>query len=439
MYGFASNNKDDTAAAAAAKALKDSAIVRDANRSIADAMTTVTNAVKKNMDALVKKGDSSIQVSALSDMYSKLQDTFSKTVEAAKKSAETLSDDNGSNKIKDNIKSAIETINNSISKSSEGLITKFQDSMPGNVVSSINDATSLTKDAFNKMSTDLKKVQSSSSNLSATSIYSELLALYNSENIVARLTFLLLILFAFILLLRIGTSIITWAFSHSTSPILLDGMINSKQMVQIPQNPAVNGAIPILRSVNDDFGIGFTWSVWINIDDFTYKEKEYKHIFHKGNDNINLSTAPVGMNFPNNSPGLYIAPDKNELVVIMNTFDSITEEVKIKDIPLNKWVCVVIRVNEQKQMDVYINGTLTRRHILPSIPKQNYGDVYVSMNGGFSGNTSSLRYYAYPIGTNEIQTIVNSGPNTKMISSGEQKNGDSMEYLATRWFFQPNA
>jgi hypothetical protein len=216
-------------------------------------------------------------------------------------------------------------------------------------------------------------------------------------------------------------------------------MINSKQMIQIPQNPAVSGAIPILRSVNDDFGIGFTWSVWINIDDFTYKEKEYKHVFHKGNDNINLSTTPVGMNFPNNSPGLYIAPDKNELVVVMNTFDSITEEVKIKDIPLNKWVCVIIRVNEQKQMDVYINGTLTRRHILPSIPKQNDGDVYVSMNGGFSGNTSSLRYYAYPIGTNEVQSIVNSGPNTKMISSGGQTNGDSMEYLATRWFFQPNA
>ena len=286
------------------------------------------------------------------------------------------------------------------------------------------------------LSNILPKKDASGNIASGGSIYSEIVGLFNSENMVSKLTFLALILFLFVLLLRIFTSIITWVFSYSTSPILLNGMINSKQMFQIPQNPASSGAIPILRSVNDDAGIGFTWSVWINIDDFSYKEKDYKHVFHKGNDNINVSTAPFGMNFPNNSPGLYIAPDKNDLVVVMNTFDSITEEIKIKDIPLNKWVNVIIRINEQKQLDVYINGRLTRRHILPSVPKQNYGDVYVSMNGGFSGNTSSLRYYAYPIGTNEIQSIVNAGPNTKMISNGGEMSGSAMDYLSTRWFFQ---
>jgi len=347
---------------------------------------------------------------------------------------------NSLNKFGTNIANTFNTARDSISNATSSTVNRFNNTLSTSK-NALNSAVTNARSSFNNiipMNTTSLLTTSNGSMFSSGSAYSELTGLIYSDNIVSKLTFLLLILFMFILILRIGTLIITWAFSPSTTPILLDGMINSKQMVQIPQNPSTTGAIPILRSVNDDFGIGFTWSVWINIDDFTYKENDYKHIFHKGNDNINVSTIPIGMNFPNNSPGLYIAPNKNDLIVIMNTFDSITEEVKIKDIPLNKWVNVIIRINEQKQMDIYINGRLTRRHILPSIPKQNYGDVYVSMNGGFSGNTSSLRYYAYPIGTNEIQSIINAGPNTKMISTGGEMSGSAMDYLSTKWFFQTN-
>ena len=331
----------------------------------------------------------------------------------------------------------IDKLANDVKKNINTTTSNVLDKLSRNINEYTNklDNTKINNSETNKTVNDNNTLTSNITNMFSLSFMS---GLFNSENMVSKLTFLLLILFLFILLLRIGTSIITWALSPSTTPILLNGMINSKQMFQIPQNPSLSGAIPILRSVNDEAGIGFTWSVWINIEDFTYKEKDYKHVFHKGNDNINLSTTPFGMNFPNNSPGLYIAPDKNDLIVIMNTFDSITEEIKIKDIPLNKWINVIIRINEQKQMDVYINGRLTRRHILSSIPKQNYGDVYVSMNGGFSGNTSSLRYYAYPIGTNEIQSIVNAGPNTTLISSGGEMSGSAMDYLSTKWFFQTN-
>ena len=104
-----------------------------------------------------------------------------------------------------------------------------------------------------------------------------------------------------------------------------------------------------MRSVNDAEGLEFTWSVWIHVDDFTYKQNEYKHVFHKGNDDINITTEPTGLNFPNNGPGLYIAPKTNNLVVIMNTFNKINEEIVVKDLPLNKWVNVIIRVSNQHQ------------------------------------------------------------------------------------------
>ena len=257
-----------------------------------------------------------------------------------------------------------------------------------------------------------------------------------SNSIVAKFAFLLLVLLLFVLALRLGTSIMSWIFSPSPNPILINGMIDAKQMMRIPQDPSVNGAIPIMRSKGSDDGLVFTWSVWINIDDLQYRQNEYKHIFHKGNDDINVTNVPIGMNHPNNAPGLYIAPSTNDLVVVMNTFEKINEEVIIKDIPLNKWVNVIIRVDDQHKLDVYINGRLVRRHILKSLPRQNYGDVYVSMNGGFSGYTSCLRYFGSAIGQNQIQSIVDKGPCLNMI--GSNMTDAKPRYLSLRWFFAGN-
>ena len=254
-----------------------------------------------------------------------------------------------------------------------------------------------------------------------------------SNSLIAKFAFLLLVIVLFVMALRLGTSLLAWIFSPTPNPILIDGMVDAKQMLVITQDPSVKGSQPIMRSVNDVQGMEFTWSVWMYVDDFVYKQNEYKHVFHKGNDDINVSKPPIGLNYPNNAPGLYITPTTNNLVVIMNTFDTINEEILIKDLPLNKWVNVIIRLNNQHQLDIYINGTLTKRHMLKGVAKQNYGDVYVSMNGGFSGYTSELRYFEEAIGTNKIQQIVNNGPNMKMNSTDLTQS--KPHYLSTRWYF----
>jgi len=255
-----------------------------------------------------------------------------------------------------------------------------------------------------------------------------------SNSVVARFAFILLILFIFVLFLRIGASFLTWLFEPSSNPTLIDGMISAKQMKIIPQNPATPGAIPILRSRNQPEGIEFTWSVWMLIDDLTYRQEQYKHVFHKGNDQIQVSAPRIGMSQPNNAPGLYIAPNTNDLVIVMNTFDKINEEIIISDIPIRKWINVIIRVDKQHQLDVYINGKLVKRHLLSGVPKQNYDDVYVAMNGGFSGYVSSLQYFSEAIGINKIQNIVNDGPNLKMLGDTRVTN-NVPHYLSLRWFF----
>ena len=256
-----------------------------------------------------------------------------------------------------------------------------------------------------------------------------------SNSLVAKFAFLLLVIIVFVVVLRLGVGLLAWAFAPKSDPYLVDGMMDAKQMAIINQNPSLAGSIPVLRSVNERDGMEFTWSVWIYIDDFQYNEGQYKHIFHKGNDSINYTKSPTGLNQPNNAPGLYIAPNTNKLVVLMNTFDNINEEITVGDIPLNKWVNVMVRVDGQN-LDVYVNGRLTKRHILKSVPKQNYGDVYVAMNGGFSGFISDLRYFNSALGTSYIQSVIDKGPNLEMKSADLTKT--KPRYLSMRWFFAGN-
>ena len=269
----------------------------------------------------------------------------------------------------------------------------------------------------------------------------------NSNSIVAKFAFLILILIVFMLLISLGSFILSLVFAKSHNPILIDGMIDSKQMMVIPQDPSKKGAKPILRSNNERDGLEFTWSVWIFINDFSFKENEFKHVFHKGNNNIvtDFTNSNSGINYPLNGPGLYITPRRDDpnngnvagLRIIMNTFKHIDNEVEVKNIPLHKWVNVIMRVTKQGQLDVYINGVLVKRLMLNSVPKQNYGDVYVSLNNGFDGNTASLRYFEKAIGTNQIQSIFNSGPNTSFMTGNmpSSKKGKN-KYLSTRWYMK---
>ena len=249
-----------------------------------------------------------------------------------------------------------------------------------------------------------------------------------SNSIISRFAFLLLVLFVFIIILRLGISIILYAFKPNTSPHLIDGMVDGKNLIVFPQDPNTKNAKTIYRSVNESQGIEFSWSVWILIDNLQYLEGQYKHIFYKGNSDLGEN----GLNFPNNAPGLYIAPNTNNLIVMMNTYDIINEEIVIPDIPLNKWLNVIIKC-KNTTLDVYINGTITRSIELHGVPKQNYGDVFVGQNGGFDGYISNLWYYNYCLSTMEIQSLVEKGPNTKMIGT----NGmfDTMRnYLSLRWY-----
>lgn len=259
---------------------------------------------------------------------------------------------------------------------------------------------------------------------------SDLAEFLNSNSVIAKIAFLLVVVFAFSIILKLGSQLVAYIYSPSMSPHLVKGMKQAKEMLRIPQDPNIKGSVPVMRSRNQGEGIEFTWSVWIFVESLSdYKPDQYKNIFYKGSA-PSFGSDDKGLNFPNNAPGLYIKPNTNALSVIMNTYTQIMEEVTVPDLPLNKWVNVMIRV-EGDILDVYINGIIAVRHKLTSVPKQNYGDVWVNASGGYDGLLSSLRYFNYGLSSMEIYSLVKQGPDLTMDNSLDAEP----PYLSMRWYF----
>jgi hypothetical protein len=256
-----------------------------------------------------------------------------------------------------------------------------------------------------------------------------------SNTLVGKFAFLILLLFGFIIMFRLGTMIIQWMMGGVGSPHFIDGMVDAKLSQTFPQDPSMKNSKTVLRSNNQHDGIEFTWSVWIFIDDLTYQQGQLRHIFSKGDPTLNTSKNEFLMsNIPvNNAPGLYIDPNTNNLLVIVNTYNNPIETVEVDDIPINKWVNVIIRC-QNTIIDVYINGIITQSMQLSGVPKQNYGDVYSSLNGGFSGYISNLWYFNSALSSSEIISLVQKGPNMKMLGSNGL-NSRKPDYLSLAWYF----
>lgn len=252
-----------------------------------------------------------------------------------------------------------------------------------------------------------------------------------SNSWIAKLAFLLFVIIVFIILLRLSITLLSWIFSPKGTVVLINGLVSGNIQSIISQDPNNKGSTPILRSVNEQDGIEFTWSTWIFLNSID-NSSGYKHVFNKGN----MAVDKHGIVSPNNAPGLYITPGYRGLYIVMNTFESPTDEhILIEDIPIQKWINVIIKV-QNKNFDVYINGRLTKRRVLNNVVKQNYDNVNVSLNGGFNGYLSQLTYYNRAIGVAQIQDIVYNGPNLK--SSNDALVNNKPRYLAERWYFDQN-
>ena len=257
----------------------------------------------------------------------------------------------------------------------------------------------------------------------------------SSNTIVAKFAFIILIIIIFVLLLNLGIVLLSRINSPSSNPYLINGMISGGTQRTITQDPSDRNAIPISRSNNEKTGLEFTYSTWIYLEDIGQNAGNtllYRNIFNKG-DNTYDETTGIALN---NGPGLYLespdmgsSPEYARLKVIMDTYADNSTEIEIDNVPIKKWVNVIIRA-QNTVIDVYINGSIAQRVILDEVPKQNYYNMHVGQNGGFSGQISNLRYYQKALNIFEIKQILDEGPN---LSSDVSTTG-YYNYLSNLWY-----
>lgn len=178
-------------------------------------------------------------------------------------------------------------------------------------------------------------------------------------------------------------------------------------------------------------GTEYTYSFWIFVNNWNYRNDKPKHVLHRGDSSCK-----------NANPSVWLYPNTNKLMIRfqtygeqgtdaqvdnsnlypkypMNTMNPIDDQSLMKgrnnyvcdinNIPLQRWVNVSI-VLWNRTTDVYINGKLNRSCILAGVPKLNNGDVYVGHFGGFDGLVSKLRYYNKALDPNQIYETYLQGP-----------------------------
>jgi len=268
---------------------------------------------------------------------------------------------------------------------------------------------------------------SSRNNINASTEYLQ------SNSIVAKFVFLILVMIMFVILINLGMSLLSYFTRPSNSPYLIYGVLEGSTALVIPQDPSNKDSIVISRSNNQSTGIEFSWSLWLIVNDNNNGGK-YQNIFNKGDSYYGSD----GISTVNNGPGLYLQSlknNENSLHLVMDTVDkSVPQSIThIKGLPFNKWFNVTIRL-ENKILDVYVNGTISNRQNIQFVPKQNYNDVNICQNGGFKGQLSNLRYFNYALSAFEINNIVMRGPRRVLSKLNQSSSNDSPYFLSNSWY-----
>lgn len=260
----------------------------------------------------------------------------------------------------------------------------------------------------------------------------------NSNGFIAKVVFLILVVIIYIIFFYIVVYLIDYFTSVPSNPFLINGQVEGTTLISIPQNPSNTSSKTIVRSNNRPTGIEFTWVVWLNYKD-SIKDGVYSPVFVKGD----ISTPDLSYCSINNCPGVYFGKKTdtmpNALHILIDTPSSQAINntnipiIKIDNLPIDTYFHLAIRC-QNTYIDIYINGTLVKRQNLMNVPKQNYYNVNVCPNGGFSGTLSNLQYFDKALTVVEINNIVQNGPNQKAIKTGNPFSSILPNTISTSWY-----
>ena len=321
-------------------------------------------------------------------------------------------------------------------------MTDYLNSAKDAIQNNIPDTTEIASSISNAANSVREATQNATADFSSEGVGNASQEFLNSNSIIAKFAFVILVVIAFMLLLNVGFNLVAYLTAPSNNPYIIHGLLTGTNYKVIPQDPA-SGSPVIYRSNNQSGGAEFTWNVWLKIDQMPATPMKYQCVFVKGTD----SYANNGISNVNNGPGLYLnntGPTSTDLsgselnlhyVMDVVSPDAVGQQssivVDIPNLPIGKWFNVAMRL-QNKIMDCYVNGVIASRTSFgDSVPKQNYDSVIYAGNGGFSGAASNLRYYNYALSVFEINSIVYYGPN---LNSATGTASNFFDYFGRGWY-----
>lgn len=335
----------------------------------------------------------------------------------------------------------------------------------GEMKSSASGAAQSVGNSLNEMKDGVKNTLGEFSSKNVMDASSEFL---NSNSLLAKFAFIILVLIVFMILLKILMTVLGYFMGPKSNPYIVKGALRGSDTATVTQAPGEDTTIQILRSNDRHRGIEFTWSVWLFLtkpNNVSANVTEYQNIFVKGHSFDFSSGLAVS-----NGPGLYLTTvgvdasgitstagsgssglqydlhffmdhigdekiDQNYSTDYDADNDKGRDQVIIDNVPIQKWFHVAIRM-QNNTLDIYVNGTIVKRQVLDKMPKQNSHDIHVAGNNGFKGTLSNLRYYASALNVFQINNIVTGGPNLKpsKLSADSKAKSGNYSFLSNSWY-----
>ena len=211
---------------------------------------------------------------------------------------------------------------------------------------------------------------------------------------------------------------------------------------EFEQNPMLPKHLLLPASDNERTGAEFSYAFWIWIDPASFGQEEgLLHVLNKGNP----------FPYPLLGPGVFLKNNVNTLRVYVNSSTTWNNYTDVENIPVNKWVHVVISARSNT-VEVYINGNIAKKlNMERGVIYQNFGNLYVfsqrkcllnptiipslenkpyTVFGPYSGQMSRLVYFNYSLSYTEIRSLLEQGPNSQTETSASQ----TPPYLEDKWW-----
>ena len=193
---------------------------------------------------------------------------------------------------------------------------------------------------------------------------------------------------------------------HKESPSLT-GIRNAADPLKIAPT-----SLPINNSTN------FSYSIWFNVSQ--WDETSQKVLLQR--------SAGENNTF---SPKITLGEYENDINIEIATYDGVSgiNTCKVRNFPLQKWVNLIISLHG-RTLDVYLNGKLVRTCVLagPAQVSSN-AQIQLTPNNGFTGQTSNLQYFTYPLNPQEAYNIYKKGYTSYGFGSIFEKYKIKIAYL----------